>query len=294
MRADRRRRAWAVAAALAGAGYLAWTVRAVNPAAYPLALPLAAAHAFFVAQLWLAAANHWHRSRPTPPAPLPAGGEPTVAVVVPTCGEPVAMLAATLRSVLDQDWPAGRLIVVVGDDARRAAVQQLVGDLAGRYPRAALHYLRPPPRTDPARRGRGKAGNLNAALDLLDAVAPHVPYVEFRDADDLVGDPQFLRRVVAHLAARADLAYVQTVKDATVSPGDPFGNRHALFYRGVLYSRDAAGAVPPCGSGLVWRRADLRAIGGLPTWSLVEDVYSGYVAWRAGRRGGYLPVCGAV
>ncbi|GGK03595.1 hypothetical protein GCM10010123_36900 [Pilimelia anulata] len=293
-RADRRRRLLGLLAAALGAGYLGWTVATLNPAAPWLAAPVAGAHALFVGQVWLAVVNHWHRSHPALPPPLPRGAEPPVAVVVPTSGEPVPMLRRTLCSVLDQDWPGDGLVLVVGDDAGRAAVRALVAELAAGYPAPALHYLRPPPRGAAARRGAGKAGNLNAALDLLDAVAPAARYVEFRDADDLVGDPLFLRRVVGHLAARPELAYAQTIKDARVSPGDPFGNRHALFYRGVLYSRDAAGAVPPCGSGLVWRRADLRAIGGLPTWSLVEDVYSGYVAWRTGRRGTHLPVRGAV
>jgi cellulose synthase (UDP-forming) len=70
----------------------------------------------------------------------------------------------------------------------------------------------------------------------------------------------------------------QTIKDALVSPGDPFGNRRTAFYRGILLSRDAAGAAPPLGSGLVWRLHHLVAIGGFPTWSLLEDVYSGYLA----------------
>jgi cellulose synthase (UDP-forming) len=67
-----------------------------------------------------------------------------------------------------------------------------------------------------------------------------------------------------------------------------------MFYRGQMLTRNAANAVFPCGSGLVWRRDALRDIGGFPTWNLVEDLQSGVEALRRGWRGLYLPIVGAV
>jgi cellulose synthase (UDP-forming) len=90
------------------------------------------------------------------------------------------------------------------------------------------------------------------------------------------------------------LAFVQTIKEAQVSAGDPFNNRESMFYRGQMLTRNAANAVFPCGSGLVWRRDALRDIGGFPTWNLVEDLQSGVEALRRGWRGLYLPIVGAV
>jgi len=87
---------------------------------------------------------------------------------------------------------------------------------------------------------------------------------------------------------------VQTIKEAQVSDGDPFNNRETMFYRGQMLARNAANAAFPCGSGVVWRRAALRDIGGFPTWNLVEDVQSGAEALRRGWRGMYLPIVGAV
>jgi cellulose synthase (UDP-forming) len=75
---------------------------------------------------------------------------------------------------------------------------------------------------------------------------------------------------------------VQTIKQAQVSAGDPFNNWEPMFYRGQMLARNAANAVFPCGSGLVWRRSALREIGEFPTWNLVEDVQSGLEALRLG------------
>jgi cellulose synthase/poly-beta-1,6-N-acetylglucosamine synthase-like glycosyltransferase len=89
------------------------------------------------------------------------------------------------------------------------------------------------------------------------------------------------------------LAYVQTVKTAEVSEGDPFNNLEPLFYRGMMLARNDANAVFPCGSGLVWRREALEDIGLFPTWSLVEDLMSGIEALKRGWHSAYLPIEGA-
>jgi cellulose synthase (UDP-forming) len=161
-------------------------------------------------------------------------------------------------------------------------------------PDAQVYYHDPYRRGDSRRRGEAKAGNLNSVLDFIERYAPGVEYVETRDADDGVGDPGFLRQAVGQLLAEPRAAYVQTIKDAVVSPGDPFGNQEPLFYRRALAARHAANAVFPCGSGLVWRRGALEEIGGFPDWNLVEDLHSGLEALRRGWRGLYLPIVGAV
>jgi cellulose synthase (UDP-forming) len=196
--------------------------------------------------------------------------------------------------VLDQDYPLDKMRLVISDDAHRAAIRFLVQRLRREVPGAHVFYHDPVRRGDPQRRGEAKAGNLNAVLDALDRYAPGVRFVETRDADDKVGDQAFLRQVVGQLLAEPRVAYVQTIKDAEVSEGDPFGNQESLFYRRILAARNAANAVFPCGSGLVWRRAALDEIGGFPTWNLVEDLQSGVEALRRGWRGLYLPIVGAV
>ena len=197
------------------------------------------------------------------------------------------MILRTIASVLDQDWPADRLLVVVSDDGHDPDLQAAVAHLP-------VVYHSPPDRFAPGRDGAAKAGNLNAALALLDREYSFIRYVETRDADDEVGSNAFLRHTIGQLESDARLAFVQTVKQAQVSDGDPFNNWEPMFYRGQMLARNAADAVFPCGSGLVWRRTALREIGDFPTWNLVEDVHSGLEALRRGWHGMYLPIVGAV
>ena len=241
----------------------------------------------------LAIVNSWQIARPSLRL-LERGGQPTVAVLIPTCGEPITMLIATIRSVVEQDWPRGKLVIVVGDDRNQRAVRSAVRRFASKERVPALHYLVPPVKGSPLRRGEGKAGNLNACLDFLRASYPSVELVETRDADDLVGRSDFLRLTVAALHDNPEASFVQTIKRCDVPAGDPFSNQEPGFYERVMLTRQASNAAFPCGSGLVWRRSGLDSIGGFPTWNLVEDLDSGYELFRRGGRGLYLPVVGSV
>ncbi|MGH3720185.1 MAG: glycosyltransferase [Pseudonocardiaceae bacterium] len=216
-----------------------------------------------------------------------------MAVIVPTCGESPGMVRRTLVSVLEQDWPNNALLIVVSDDAANHDMAAMALSASRNYPTATIRYHRPPAREAADRRGDAKAGNLNSVLDLLDREYPEIRYIETRDADDEVGNPLFLRRTIAALLDDESVAFVQTIKEARVSLGDPFNNQEKLFYRGVMRARHAANAVFPCGSGVVWRRRALDDIGGFPSWNLVEDLQSGMEALRRGWRGVYVPIVGA-
>jgi cellulose synthase (UDP-forming) len=270
----------------ASAFYMPWLLSSLNGSLIWLAVPFAVVNVFTVGHCLLSVLNSWWRHVPEPRL-VPKGAEPLVGVIVPTCGEPVPMVLRTIVSVVEQDWPGERLVIVVSDDGHDP---ELEAALAG-YP---VVYHSPPPRRSPGRDGAAKAGNLNSALAFLDETYPEVAYIETRDADDELPSRKFLRHVVGKLEADERLAYVQTIKEAQVSAGDPFNNRESIFYRGQMLARNAANAVFPCGSGLVWRRNALRAIGEFPTWNLVEDLQSGVEALCRGWRGLYLPIVGAV
>lgn len=266
--------------------YTQWMLRSLNDAAPWLVWPFVLANLFSMAYGLLAVFNAWSRKVPEP-RPLIHGGEPPVGVIIPTCGESAPMILRTIASVLEQDWPADRLIVVVSDDGHDPELQAAVAGLP-------VIYHSPPDRFAPGRDGAAKAGNLNSALAMLDHEHPHIRYIETRDADDELGSNAFLRLTVGQLETDDKLAFVQTIKQAQVSPGDPFNNWEPMFYRGQMLARNAANATFPCGSGLVWRRTALREIGDFPTWNLVEDVHSGLEALRLGWHGIYLPIVGAV
>jgi cellulose synthase (UDP-forming) len=286
-------RAAGIALALATAWYVPWVLGHLNWRVPWLSVPFALASLMTAAMSLVTAINHWQRRVPQR-HPVPPGKESPVAIIIPTYGEAGRMVYETARSVLAQDYPQDRLCVVISDDAHRQSVRAVARQLGREYPDARVVYHQPPRRNDPRRRGEAKAGNLNSALEALQIYAPEATFVETRDADDLVGDEGFLRQAVGQLLTDPQIAYVQTIKEAVVSPGDPFGNLEPLFYRGAMLARNAANAVFPCGSGLVWRREALDDIGGFPTWNLVEDLQSGVEALRHGWHGIYLPIVGAV
>jgi len=263
-----------------------WVVAHLAQSRLWMGVPFTIASLMSAACLIVSAINT-STSKITRPRPLTGDDVPEVAVIIPTCGEPVPMVLRTVLSVLDQDYPLDRMLVIVSDDAHNA-------DLARALRGTGVLYHEPPDRWAPGRDGAAKAGNLNSAMELLNGRFPHIRYIETRDADDEVGVARFLRQTVGQLEADERVAFVQTIKQAQVSPGDPFVNFNGDFYRGQMLNRNAANAVFPCGSGLVWRRPALEDIGGFPTWNLVEDFQSGVEALRRGWQGCFLPIVGAV
>lgn len=273
--------------------YLPWVLGNLNWDAPWLSVPFAGASLMTAAMTLIAAVNHWHYSVPEKHL-VPPGQEPEVVVIIPTYGEPPTMVYETAKSVLEQRYPEGRIRLVISDDSHRERIRSVVQRLGREHPNAFVACHEPPRRGDPSRRGEAKAGALNSVLDVIDTYAPGVLFVETRDADDKVGDPSFLRQAIGQLLADSKAGFVQTIKEAVVSPGDPFGNLEPLFYRRAMLAKDAANAMFPCGSGVVWRRKALDEIGGFPTWNLVEDLQAGVEALRRGWRGVCLPIVGAV
>ena len=275
------------------AWYLPWVLSHLNRQALWLSIPFGVASILMAIMTLVTALNHW-RNSVSPVRVLPVGQEKAVVVIIPTYGEPAQMVYETARSVLEQDYPRSKIRLVISDDGRSAAIRALVARLRSEYPDGYIGYHEPPRRGDPTRRGEAKAGNLNSAFDVVKRHAPSVDFIETRDADDLVGDPSFLRQALGQLVADPKLGFVQTIKEVKSSPNDPFGNQETLFYRRAMLAKNAANAVFPCGSGLVWRREALEHIGGFPSWNLVEDLQSGVEALRRGWKGLYLPIVGAV
>ncbi len=275
-----------VAYLAAAAIYLPWLIGSLNEHLPWLAWPFLCANVLTLATTALSIFNHWWRAVPEA-HPLPHGAEPTVGVIIPCCGEPLPMILRTIHSVLEQNWPRERLVIVVSDDGHDPELRRAAAAIG-------VAYHSPPPRFAPGRDGAAKAGNLNSALARLVEDHPRLRYVETRDCDDELGSNGFLRQAVGQLERYPMLAFVQTIKESQVSPGDPFNNREAMFYRGQMLSRNAANAAFPCGSGLVWRLQALEDIGRFPTWNLVEDLQSGVEALRRGWHSCYLPIVGAV
>ncbi len=285
---QRHVRVAAVLLVAATAFYVPWMWTSLNQDAPWLSWSFVVTNTFSVFYSLVVVSNQWSREAPAHRLLAP-GAEPMVAVIIPTCNEPVAMILRTVESIYEQEYPNDRIVIVVSDDGHDPVLRKRLHDLF-----LMVEYHEPPDRWAPGRDGAAKAGNLNSAMAFIDAHHPGVEFVETRDADDEVGSVDFLRAALGQLVEDERLAYVQTIKEAQVSPGDPFNNRESMFYRGQMLTRNPDNAVFPCGSGLVWRRSALDDIGWFPTWNLVEDLQSGVEALRRGWRGCYLPIVGAV
>lgn len=205
------------------------------------------------------------RNQPLPPE------LPYVAAVIPTYGEPVDILEQTVVSLKQLDYPRNRLLIVISDDGHRDEVRRLAAEHGIAY--------------NPGAKRDAKAGNLNSALDYLAREFPQATLILTQDADELI-HPQFLKKIVGYFRD-PELAFVQTPKDAFTPPGDPFGNRDRIFYDVLQPGRNGSGAAFSCGSGVLWRIAAVRAIGGFSTWNIVEDMTTSYFLHCAGFRSEY-------
>lgn len=207
-----------------------------------------------------------NRAAPAPPAELPH-----VAAIVPTYGEPVDIVEATLLSLLRLDYPADRLGILLSDDGWRDEMRLLAD-------RLGVYYMYGP-------RQDAKAGNLNSALAQLHKIYPQSELVLTQDADETI-DPRFLQKVVGYFTDPG-IAFVQTPKDAIAPEGDPFGVRDRVFYDVIQAGRNGSGAAFSCGSGVLWRVAAVESIGGFSTWNVVEDLTTSYLLHAAGWRSEY-------
>lgn len=203
-------------------------------------------------------------------APLPED-LPDVAVVIPTYGEPVEIVTATIAAAKQLDYPAEHLYIVVSDDGRNEALRQAALS-------QAVDYIEGPKKD-------AKAGNLNAALAYVKRVFPGAALIVTQDADEIL-DPSFLKKTVGYFADE-QIAFVQTPKEAFVPAGDPFNSRDRIFYDTFQPGRNGANAAFSCGSGVVWRIAALDSIGGFATWNLVEDLTTSYLLHVQGLKSAY-------
>jgi cellulose synthase (UDP-forming) len=272
--------------------YFTWFLGVINKDALFISIPFILASIILAINTLLSIYNHWTLSKPQKNI-SPYGNEPLVGIIIPTYGEPVNMVMNTINSVLTQNWPNDRMVLVVSDDALNPQLRDAVLSLKKVYD-AKIIYNTPPAKGSSERRGEAKAGNLNSAFEYICKKYPGIEFIETRDADDLVSDKNFLRQCIGQLTGKPELAFVQTIKEGIVSEGDPFGNQEPIFYRNTMPSKYTHNAAFSCGSGVVYRKFWLNLVGGFATWNLVEDLYTSYLILQKGGRGMFLPIVGAL
>lgn len=214
---------------------------------------------------------------PSPVARNPA--DPWFSVHVATHCEPPRLVIATLRALLDQNWPTGGYeIIVMDNNTADPALWKPVERFCTAHP-GRIRFLH--------RTGvRGaKAGALNIALAHTDPRATHIVTV---DADYVVA-PDFLTHAAAALD-RTGADYVQFPQaytgTALVAPG--VDAELEEYFRTNAASADDAEAVLLTGTLCVISRAALTAVGGWSGATTTEDAELGVRLCNAGFSGRFI------
>lgn len=184
--------------------------------------------------------------------------EPSVAAVIASFNEELAMLEDTIASVTNLEYANKRVYLL--DDSTREHLQKGAEALAEKYGCAYVH------RTD--RRGY-KAGAIN---DLLKVIGEK--YLALFDADQKpVYD--FLKETVPLLEEDEKLALVQTPQFYANTEYSPVARgasyQQAVFYEYICEGKSTTNATFCCGTNVVIRTEALRSVGGFDETSVTED-----------------------
>lgn len=222
-----------------------------------------------------------------------------VAIIIPTWNEPLDMVENTLRSILEQEYKNGNMLLVISDDGfgigndeRNKEIKILMENLRLEYPDAQIIYNVPPPKGSLERDelGEAKAGNLNSALTLI---PEGFNYIVTQDADDLMGDSRALRVLIDQMKKNKNLGLIQSKKDIANPGEDIFNNMERVFYEYMMLARNSTNTAFSCGSGVVYRRDALEKAGNFASSNMVEDVTTSIDILGTGYDSRYLEILGA-
>lgn len=204
---------------------------------------------------------------------------PRFSIHVATHSEPPQLVIRTLRSLLDQDWPAERYeIIVIDNNTADSALWKPVERFCAAWP-GRITFLH--------RMGvRGaKAGALNIALEHTDPAASHVVTV---DADYVV-HRSFLSRA-ADALHRTGADYVQFPQSYVGTPTNAAGVDAELeeYFRTNAAAADEAEAVLLTGTLCVISKQALMAVGGWSGATATEDAELGVRLCNAGFAGRFI------
>lgn len=252
-------------------GYLLYSFTAtlpdVPPNRKPFALVLFAAEAVSLTMVVLysfytidvATRKRWRRAPKT--SPFSKYFLPRVAFHVPAFNEPPELVIDSLKSLLALDYPAGRFIVMVGDDSTKP---ESAGPLRRFCEENGIVYNH---RND--RKGY-KAGALNA---LLRITPEDVELIVVVDADYQV-EREFLQETAGYFID-LQLAWVQTPQDYRNRDESFLTKQYYLadkyFYRTILPSRNEENSIIFCGTMGILRKQALVESGGWGEKYITED-----------------------
>lgn len=208
-----------------------------------------------------------------------AGQDPKVAIMIATYNEDKEVLERTIVGAQFLSYRNKEVMVL--DDGQRPWLEEYCKQRGVRYMR----------RNDNA---GAKAGNINHALDLLEAEGAPPDFVAVLDAD-FVPHRGFLSRSLA-LFHDPKVGLVQTPQhffnadpiQHNLGLSRSYPDEQRYFFDHIQPSRDAWGIAFCCGTSSMARWTALRDIGGFPTQSITEDFMVTLVLQNAGWNTVYL------
>lgn len=247
----------ALAYVTGSSAYLSWRLTIFNPDS------LLVSFAYYLAEvigfiLGLTAIfgvwRYTHHRPSTPPPGL------SVDVFVPTYQEPLHIIRRTVMAARDIRYPHQTWLL---DDANRPEVAAVARSLG-------VHYLARPANIN------AKAGNLNHGLQHSQA-----EFVAVFDADH-IAQPHALHALLGFMSdekvaiAQAPQDYYNTDAFQFLNPRKRSGLWHegSYFHNLSQSCRESWNAATCLGTGVLYRRGALDAIGGIPVDTVTEDFHT--------------------
>ena len=187
------------------------------------------------------------------------------------CKEDVDVVIDTTRAACAVDYPQDRFRVVVCDDGADLDLREAVEALTLEYPNLYYHARI----KEKGKPHHFKAGNLIAATEMVELLpGGGGEYIAALDAD-MIAEADWLRCIIAHLIDNPRLALACPPQlFYNIPDNDPLVQSLDAFVHVMEPTKDANGVAWCTGSGYAIRREALNDIGGWPTGSLAEDVFT--------------------
>ena len=189
----------------------------------------------------------------------------SVDIFIPVAGEPIELVRETIEAAIKIDYLDKRVYIL--DDSENAEYQKLAELLGCGYFARKDH-------------SDAKAGNMNYAFQRTEG-----DLILALDADQ-IPQPQIINALIGYFKI-PKIAFVQTKQNFKVPIDDPFGNADQIFYNVMQSGKDNDNSAFSCGSGVIYQREALMAIGGFSTWNIVEDVHTSMLLHECGWRSIY-------
>ncbi|KAL9595201.1 MAG: hypothetical protein Q9219_006595 [cf. Caloplaca sp. 3 TL-2023] len=223
----------------------------------------------------------WGKGKLQLPWKLSGDVVPTVDVLIPCCGEPLAVVLDTVRAACVLNYPKNRYRIAVLDDGRSSEVKEEIRNMSKTFPDVQLHYSSRPAKSA----SHSRAGNLNHGLDYLTKVEGEPSELVAVLDIDMIPLPSWLRTVIPPLLNDTSVGLVNPrQKFYNLPDRDPMVQNLDMFFDGMETVKACLGISWCTGTGFVTRRTALEQIGGIPTEfhcdDLMTSVYLAALGWK--------------